>query len=82
MSPKSLVFRATICAHLYPIKVVVYFFLLQGDYYLKDFQMDPGSLPSFTPTGDYRVDFVIMKKENNAYVQLFRMLWYATVYLS
>lgn len=52
---------------------------MQGKYYLKDFQMDSQSLPSFTPTGDYRVDFSITKKEKDAYVQVFRMLWYASV---
>ncbi|XP_055316882.1 uncharacterized protein LOC129576206 [Sitodiplosis mosellana] len=51
----------------------------KGKYYLKDFYMDTNTLPSFTPTGDYRVDFAVTRKEKDAYVPIYRMLWYATV---
>lgn len=55
------------------------FLLSQGHYYLKDFRMDTNTLPSFTPAGDYRVDFAVSRKEKDAFVQIYRMLWYATV---
>lgn len=47
----------------------------QGDYHLKDFELEASSLPSFTPPGDYRVDFTISQKEND----VFSMVWFAKV---
>ncbi|XP_031636950.1 uncharacterized protein LOC116349583 [Contarinia nasturtii] len=51
----------------------------KGKYYLKDFYMEASALPSFTPPGDYRIDFTVSRKEKDAYVQIYRMQWYATV---
>lgn len=41
--------------------------------------MDVTNLPSYTPPGEYRVDFSVFKKTKNGYIQLYRMLWYAEV---
>lgn len=47
----------------------------QGDYHLKDFELDASSLPSYTPPGDYRVDFTVSQKD----VDVFSMVWFAKV---
>lgn len=57
----------------------IFFFLIQGKYWLKDFKMEASNLPDFTPAGNYRVDFQVTKKEGEAFIQVFRMYWYATV---
>lgn len=42
--------------------------------------MNAEFLPSFTPLGDYTVDFSILRKADNGNVeQLYRMVWYAAV---
>lgn len=46
-----------------------------GKYNLRDFELDASSLPSFTPPGDYRVDFTVSLKDKD----LFDMVWFAKV---
>lgn len=42
--------------------------------------MNTEFLPSFTPLGDYRVDFAILRKTaNGSLAQVYRMIWYAAV---
>lgn len=47
----------------------------KGNYHLNDFELNASSLPSFTPAGDYRVDFSVAQKNND----VFSMVWFAKV---
>lgn len=53
----------------------------KGNYYLKDFILEASYLPSFTPLGDYRLEFFVTfkRKENSNHKLLYKMTWYATI---
>lgn len=53
--------------------------ILKGKYFVKDFQLDENKLPSFTPAGHYRVDFIWDVEQNGARKQIYYGKYFATV---
>lgn len=54
-------------------------FCWQEHYYLHDFEMEGHKLPSFTPLGEYKVEFSIERKSKGGYALVYKMTWFATV---
>lgn len=46
---------------------------------MKDFIIDGADLPSFTLPGDYKVEFAVLQKTGDNFVNIWRMTWYASI---